>query len=131
MRKLLVLSAALAVLLSTHSSNSQEVLPGARFPCGTTGQLCFKPPVAGMPLGFQQISAPSSATSLTIPTGATSALIICETQTVRWRDDGTAPTTSVGMLLPTNTAFNYTGNLSAFQLIQTASNSTCDVSYYR
>ena len=58
-------------------------------------------------IGYQQITSLSSAASLTVPTTdkngsfqkPTFALIICETQNVRWRDDGTAPTASVGMPL--------------------------------
>ena len=43
-------------------------------------------------LGYQQITSLSSATGLTVPQGATLALIVPETQNVRWRDDGTNPT---------------------------------------
>jgi hypothetical protein len=54
---------------------------------------------ANTPLGYQQITSLSSATALTVPTGATVAVIIPETQAIRWRDDGTNPTASVGMPL--------------------------------
>ncbi len=44
------------------------------------------------PKGYQQITDLSSAVSLTVPNGANYAIIEAETQSVRWRDDGTAPT---------------------------------------
>jgi hypothetical protein len=72
----------------------------------------------GVPLGYQQISAATlaSATNLTVPTGAVLAIIRCETANVRWRDDGTAPTASVGMpMTPTDEPFRYTANLAAIR----------------
>ncbi len=52
---------------------------------------------AWVPLGYQQITgAPMTAgTGLTVPAGATMALISVSGATMRWRDDGTAPTASV------------------------------------
>lgn len=51
------------------------------------------------PLGYQQISAATlaTATKLTVPTGAVVAYVSVDTAAVRWRDDGTAPTTAIGM----------------------------------
>lgn len=92
---------------------------------------CTAPYVGAPPLGYQQLTSLGSATSLTVPAGAVEALIVCESQTVRWRDDGTAPTASVGMPLTANTPFPYTGNLSALQIIQTTASATCNVSYYK
>ena len=48
-------------------------------------------------LGYCQLSGISAATSLSsctngIPSTATFAVIVVETNAVRWRDDGTAPT---------------------------------------
>jgi hypothetical protein len=62
------------------------------------------------PLGYQQILAATlaSAQSLTLPTppdgsGVGYVVIQCQgtagTDSVRWRDDGTAPTSTVGMQL--------------------------------
>lgn len=82
------------------------------------------------PLGYQQITALSGATTLTVPSGATSAVIVAQTQSVRWRDDGTNPTGTVGMLLPVNTHFDYHGNLSAIAFIETAASAAINVSYY-
>ena len=85
-----------------------------------------------IPVGYQQIAAFSTVQTLTPPAGATAALIRVETTSVRWRDDGTAPTASVGqLLLTTDAPFWYPGVLSALQFIPTSSTSTLDVTYYR
>lgn len=87
-------------------------------------------PGALTPLGYQQITSLSSAASLTVPTGATCALIQAETQAVRWRDDGTNPTASVGMVLDAGSDLFYTGSLAAFRAIQTTASAKLNVSYY-
>lgn len=102
-------------------------------------------PYLSTPLGFQTISASTlaSATNLTIPANATAALIQCEgaagTAAVRWRDDGTAPTTSVGMLLNASNAstttpqappFLYSGDLTKIQFITAAGSPQLNISYY-
>jgi hypothetical protein len=88
--------------------------------------------VASIPVGYQQITSLSSATALTVPTGAQYALIVCEVANVRWRDDGSAPTASVGMLLATGSTLIYeVGNLALIQFIQVSSGAILNVSYYR
>jgi hypothetical protein len=88
--------------------------------------------VASIPLGYQQITSLSSATALTIPAGAQYALITCEVANVRWRDDGSAPTASVGMILATGSTLVYeVGNLALIQFIQVSSGAILNVSYYR
>lgn len=81
--------------------------------------------------GYQQITSLSSSTALTVPSGATIALICAETSGVRWRDDGTAPTASVGMPLAAGQCQQYGIRLSAMLFIQQASGAILDVSYYR
>lgn len=81
-------------------------------------------------LGYQQITSLSSSTALTVPAGATLALIVPETQNVRWRDDGTAPTASVGMLVPANSSMSYDGDLKAIRFIAATSGAILNVSYY-
>ena len=83
------------------------------------------------PLGYQQIVGLVAATSLTVPTGATLADITIEGQPIRYRDDGVAPTATVGMLLYQSQSFRYSGSLAAIQFIQTAATATLDISYYR
>lgn len=81
-------------------------------------------------LGYQQITSLSAATALTVPTGATMALIVPETQAVRWRDDGTNPTASVGMPVAVGEALNYDGDLSRIRFIQQTASATLNISYY-
>ena len=81
-------------------------------------------------LGYQQITSLSASTALTVPVGATMALIVAETQAVRWRDDGTAPTASVGMPLATGTSLSYDGDLKAIRFIQQTASAVLNVSYY-
>lgn len=81
-------------------------------------------------LGYQQITSLSASTALTVPTGATMALIVPESQAVRWRDDGTAPTASVGMPVAVGESLNYDGDLSRIRFIQQAASATLNVSYY-
>lgn len=88
-------------------------------------------------LGYQQISSLSSATLLTVPmnpNGTVAAKIaeICvETQAIRYRDDGTAPTSSVGIPVSAGTCFQYSASLGALQIIQQSSGAVVDVAYYK
>ncbi len=82
------------------------------------------------PLGYQQIT-PTSVQSLTVPAGANQALLVAEVQGIRIRDDGVAPTTSVGWLLPVNVPFLYTGTLTAVQVINATSGGILNVLYYK
>ena len=81
-------------------------------------------------LGYQQITSLTSSTALTVPAGATLALIIPETQSVRWRDDGVAPTTTIGMPVLVNTSMSYDGDLKALRFIGIAAGAILNVSYY-
>ena len=81
-------------------------------------------------LGYQQITSLSSSTALTVPAGATLALIVPEAQNVRWRDDGAAPTATVGMLVPANSSMSYDGDLKAIRFIAATSGAILNVSYY-
>jgi hypothetical protein len=81
-------------------------------------------------LGYQQITNPSSS-SLTIPTGATYAYIQAEGNTIRWRDDGTAPTTTVGMPIAAGQApLLFAGNLSTAKFTATTT-ANLNISYYK
>jgi hypothetical protein len=89
-------------------------------------------------LGYQQITSLSSSTGLTVPTTDSSgnkqqptfALIIAETQGVRWRDDGTAPTASVGMPLAVGVPLQYDGDLSRIRFIEQTASARLNISYY-
>lgn len=128
------------ILLSATGAFAQSVagnlVPGynsvGASNCSTT--VCFRPGNAVSIGGYFQFTVAASTALPSIPAGAFEALIICETQTVRWRDDGVAPTASIGMPLTVNTAFPYMGtaaSLAAFRIIETAASATCNVSYYK
>ena len=87
-------------------------------------------PAAMRPLGFQQITSLSAATGLTVPQGALIALIQAEAQDVRWRDDGTSPTASVGIVLGAGVTLPYTGDLSAIKLIEILASAKLNIAYY-
>ena len=86
------------------------------------------------PLGYQQFAAGSLATAqpLTVPAGANSALVEAEAQGVRWRDDGTAPTATVGMPIPSggSTTFYGAAELAALKFIAASAGAILNVSYY-
>lgn len=89
-------------------------------------------------LGYQQITTLTSATALTVPLidvnglscRPTIALITPETQGVRWRDDGTAPSASVGMPLAAGVTLQYDGDLTKIQFIEQTASAKLNISYY-
>lgn len=83
------------------------------------------------PLGYEQITDLSSADTLTVPTGAKIAILNPTGQAVRWRDDGTNPTATIGMLIGAGSSFIYTGNLSAISFIQQTATAVLNISYYK
>ena len=81
--------------------------------------------------GYLQVTSLSAAAGLTIPSSASWALIECESQQVRWRDDGTAPTTTVGMLMNVGDILVYDGTkLAALSFIEVTSAAKLNVSFY-
>jgi hypothetical protein len=93
------------------------------------------------PIGYQQISAATLATSthLTLPTQINGqpinlAVIQCNVAatSVRWRDDGTAPTATVGMVIGGTVSFelDYTGDLTIIQFIVAVGAPILDITYY-
>ncbi len=80
--------------------------------------------------GYQKQSVSTAAGLANVPRGATVASLVCETQAIRWRDDGTDPTATDGMPVPTGQQFNYSGDLSKFRMIAQTSTATVHVAYY-
>lgn len=89
-------------------------------------------------LGYQQITTLSSATNLTVPTTDVNglsckpsiALITPEGQAVRWRDDKTSPTATVGMPLAVGVTLQYDGDLTQIKFIEQVSGAKLNISYY-
>ena len=82
------------------------------------------------PLGYQQITTLSAATSLTVPKGATYAVIQAEGADIRWRDDGTDPTASVGMVIASGDTLPFAARLGAVRFIQETAGGVLNISYY-
>lgn len=85
------------------------------------------------PLVYAQETALSGAKNLpSIPTGDRSyrVLVQAEAQAIRWRDDGTDPTASIGMIIPVNTVLEYDGDINKFRMIETTASAKANVSYY-
>lgn len=74
----------------------------------------------------------SSPTTLTVPSGATHAIVSVDVgaTTVRWTRDGTAPTTAVGHPLQAGDYLEI-DNLSNFKMCATSGTSTVQVSFHR
>jgi hypothetical protein len=85
-------------------------------------------------IGYQQITSLATAQTLTLPTNFSpvEAMIVAETQDVRWRCDGTAPTASVGMPLPAGQALILRGEaaLTVFKVIEHAATAKLNISYW-
>jgi len=83
------------------------------------------------PVGYEQhVSFSGAAVPLKIKDS--SYLLLQATGTaVRWRDDGTAPTATVGMQLDANQDFWYTGDPKAIKAIGIDGSSVLNVSGYK
>lgn len=88
-------------------------------------------PISGTPVGYQQITSLGAAVGLTIPAGATQALISVSTQIVRLRSDGTDPTTAVGFPIKVGDQIMFFGNLSAIKIIAAVGGAVVDVLYFK
>ena len=91
-----------------------------------------------LPLGYNQITALSAAVGLgqgltnnAVPAGANYAVIIPETQAVRFRDDGTNPTAGVGVPIAVGQEFDYTGNLGAVKVIEQTASAKLNIAFYK
>jgi hypothetical protein len=88
-----------------------------------------------VPCGYQQLLV-NSAASLTIPAACGSnpslAVIKAEVAPLRYLDNGSAPTTTVGMPIAiTDAPIQYEGTISALQFIAQTSGGIVDVSFYK
>jgi len=93
-----------------------------------TAARAFTLPTSSAGPGQYAVSI-SSVTKLTVPAGAAAAEICVEGAAARYTDDGTTPTSSVGIPVAAGQCFNYGGPLLSFQII--GSGATMDVSYYK
>jgi len=83
------------------------------------------------PMGYEQLTGLSSAKSTTVPPGSRMALINCDTQAVRWRDDNVAPTAGIGMYMAAGAdVLLYVGNLNSLQFIEVTAGASVNITYY-
>lgn len=145
MRPITKLLSGLALALWAFGAQAQQpVVAKNAFSCTISGvaTTCYTNAAAMTPVvGTQQISSGTlaAATKLTVPKGATTALIIAtgtngtNGDCVRWEDDGTIPTGTTGMPLAALTPLAYaTTALASIQFIQ-SSGATCtlNIAYYK
>lgn len=83
-----------------------------------------------VPKGYQQITSLSASTPLIVPDGSVFAMITPSTQAIRYRDDGTAPTATIGYPIAVGQTLKYTGGLTAIRLIQQTASASVDIAYY-
>lgn len=82
-------------------------------------------------LGYQQITSLSASTALDIPAGTALILVTPQTQAVRWRDDGTAPTATVGYPLAAGSELRYDArSMAALRFIEQTASAAINVVYY-
>lgn len=89
-------------------------------------------------LGYQQITSLSSAVGLTVPSVDVNglackpsiAIITAESQAVRWRDDDTDPSGTVGMPLASGATLQYDGDLTKIRFIEQAASAKLNITYY-
>ena len=93
-----------------------------------------------IPLGYDQMSVAgvrslrdSAALGTAMSAGATVAIITAETQNIRWRDDGTDPTTAIGSLILSSgqPPMVYDGSLESIRFIAATAGAILHVSLYK
>jgi len=84
----------------------------------------------GSSLGYQALAVSSAAVSLTVPSRSRIAYLYVETNDIRWRDDGTNPTASVGTPLTSGTDLIFDGDLSKIRFIRQSADATVHITYY-
>jgi hypothetical protein len=87
-------------------------------------------PYSYRPCGYQQITSLSASVGLTPPNGATVALIAVSVAPIRYRDDGIAPTATVGMPIGIGQTFQYMSDLDDIRFIQQSAGGVLDILYY-
>lgn len=98
------------------------------------GQVVVPGPM--VPVGYCQLAVSTAALVSTctggIPIGASVAYLSVETANIRWRDDGTAPTTSVGMPIVAAAApFLYQGDLTKLEVVAVSGSPVLDIAFYK
>lgn len=116
--------ASIAALLTTQAGylDGVETALAAKLNTKQTG--------VAPPLGYGQNATLTTVSALpTIPGSSVTALVIPR-GAIRWRDDGTNPTASVGMYLAADQPLSYQGSLAAFRMVAVTGSVEVNVSFY-
>ena len=109
-------------------SNGNICFTGGGSSSPTTTTPAALTPVASSQMGLGVVTA----TALTVPATATTAICTVEGQSVRYRDDGTDPTASVGSLVAVGSILTLKlTSFTAAKFIQTGATATLDCMYYK
>lgn len=132
MRRRLIQIGLILLALASTSGTSRAGVGG----CGTAPFM--------QPFAFETLTVSSTSKALTAtvynPAGGTAAdmaTIVVETDSVRHREDGLAPTASVGQLVlasataPANLTVCGLGSMQAVRFIRVTTDASLSVSYYR
>lgn len=125
-----ITKALLGLLLFAAPTAYGQAIPPRNGPyTGVVGTA----PYMAMPLKYCQLSVGSTVVTLTgcpIPTNARVAYIE-PAGTIRYRDDGSPPTSTVGYTVLANSQLVYSGNFSALQMISVSGTVEVDVGFYQ
>lgn len=113
-----------------------DAIAGTGVPAGTTIVSQTSGTAGGAGVYVTSAATTSSSSSLTsggIPPGATMAYLQAETADVRYRDDGGAPTASIGNIIVHGAGGQmvYAGTLSQIRFILLSGSPLLDISFYR
>lgn len=119
-------------LLRSAAIGALLILPAAcgHFPVAMAGPVtsgAYYPMAGGGQYGLSVVTN----TALTIPAGAAGAEICVETAGIRYTDDGTAASSSVGIPVASGVCFQYFGQLSKLKFTAQSGSPTIDVLYYK
>ena len=110
--------------LRLGTAGGQQVITGNRRPLGYEALACNNSTAVGL-----TITAPNPAGG-----GYTYNFVIVQNNdasiAVRWRDDGTDPTTTVGMRLKAGAELDYAGDLAKLRFIAESGSPSLDVAKY-
>lgn len=116
----LVLSLVGSAHAQTHRDQAGTITPG------------ITPVYIYVSAGAAQMAlAVGANTTLAVPAGATLAEICVEGANVRYRDDGSAASASLGIPISAGSCFPYSGPLASLSFAAQSGSPTIDVSYYK
>jgi hypothetical protein len=121
--------AELATKLDAGGTITVGTMPEVEVKNDAGAPLSVKQVGVAPPLGYAQASVTAAQALPTVPANTVTALVVPRAP-IRWRDDGTNPTTAVGMYLAADQALEYRGSLAAFRMISVAGTAEVNVSFY-